>query len=509
MDWLPFNAFFDELKRSTEPKQLLERLLQGLVKMVGASRGVVLLREAGPDELTPVAFHKVEDRSEFLKISSTVYKRALATSQTVFVSAADDPDWLAGATESSLAMMPRAILCGPLLAQRAAGAEAFGAIYLDGFMGRTKIEESQIPLFETITGLAGELLAATKTRNELLAAQHCLQAYDRLWEGEGLVLGDGEAGQEIAKSIEAAAPKDVTVLITGETGTGKEMVARALHKASPRRMKPFVPVNCAALSRGTLEAELFGAEKGAYTGANELRLGRFEMATGGTLFLDEVGEIETDVQVKLLRVLQERKVTRLGGSRAIPLDFRLICATNRNLEEEMNLGNFRDDLFYRINVFQIHLPPLRERLGALVPLAEHFLATFMARFNKELGGFTEEAIAVIRRHSWPGNVRELRNAIERAVVIEQEDDVTAASLPVGAMRKAPMGGSASPFERFFQLIDLMEEPFDDIKELFERSYLENRWERYEGNVSKMIRETGIPRNTLYRRLQHYGILKRD
>ena len=248
--------------------------------------------------------------------------------------------------------------------------------------------ESQIPLFETITGLAGELLAATKTREELLAAQHCLQAYDRLvWEGERLVLGSGEASEQIARSIKAAAPQDVTVLITGETGTGKEMVARALHRSSPRRLKPFVPVNCAALSRGTLEAELFGAEKGAYTGADELRLGRFEMASGGTLFLDEVGEIDTDVQVKLLRVLQDRKVTRLGGTRAIPLDFRLICATNRNLEEEMTLGNFREDLFYRINVFQIHLHPLRERLESIVPLAEHFLSTFTTQFGRTIAGF--------------------------------------------------------------------------------------------------------------------------
>jgi formate hydrogenlyase transcriptional activator len=217
--------------------------------------------------------------------------------------------------------------------------------------------------------------------------------------------------------VETVAPTDSTVLIYGETGTGKELVARAIHDLSPRRSKPFVKLNCAAIPTGLLESELFGHEKGAFTGAIAQRIGRFEVANGGTIFLDEVGEIPLELQTKLLRVLQEREFERLGSSRTLRTDARLIAATNRDLEAMVGEQKFRSDLFFRLNVFPVHVPPLRERLGDIPLLVRHFTQQFSRRMNKQIETIPSEAMDALCRYHWPGNIRELQNVIERAVII--------------------------------------------------------------------------------------------
>jgi formate hydrogenlyase transcriptional activator len=233
------------------------------------------------------------------------------------------------------------------------------------------------------------------------------------------VVGDSPALRRVLEAVEQVAPTDATVLITGETGTGKELIARAIHRRSPRAHGPLVKVNCAAIPETLLASELFGHERGAFTGAAERRKGRFEQAHGGTLFLDEIGEMPPETQVLLLRVLQEREFERLGGSQTVRVDVRVVVATNRHLEERVQAGAFRSDLFYRLNVFPLHVPPLRERPDDIAPLAAHFAARYGERFNRAISRMEARTLEVLKAYPWPGNVRELENVVERAVILSR------------------------------------------------------------------------------------------
>ena len=243
------------------------------------------------------------------------------------------------------------------------------------------------------------------------------------------IIGESPAIQEVLVKIEQMAPVSSTVLIEGESGTGKELVARAIHDLSPRRAKPFIAVNCAAIPDTLLESELFGHEKGAFTGAAERRLGRFELADGGTIFLDEVGEMAPATQVKVLRVLEDRTFFRVGGTQAIKVDVRVIAATNKSLKDEVALGRFRDDLFYRLNVLHIYLPPLRERKTDIPLLVRRFIAEFAKQHDRTFRGITPEALQILVDAEWPGNIRQLRNLIESMVVLAPEGEIRASDIP--------------------------------------------------------------------------------
>jgi len=245
----------------------------------------------------------------------------------------------------------------------------------------------------------------------------------------GDLVGRSAAAHRVLDFVNRVGPADATVLLGGESGAGKEMVARALHRASRRAKGPCVAVNCAALTETLIESELFGHEKGAFTGATEKKAGRFEMADHGTLFLDEVGELPLGLQTKFLRVLEERRFERVGGQKAVEVDVRVVAATNRDLAEMVKRGTFREDLFYRLNVITIDVPPLRERLDDVPLLAEHFLARLKGQANRRITGFAPDTIAAMTRYSWPGNVRELRNAVERAIVLGDHDQILASDLP--------------------------------------------------------------------------------
>src|SRR5438093_5891460 len=243
------------------------------------------------------------------------------------------------------------------------------------------------------------------------------------------IIGESPAIQEVLVKIEQMAPVSSTVLIEGESGTGKELVARAIHDLSPRRAKPFIAVSCAAIPETLLESELFGHEKGAFTGAAERRLGRFELADGGTIFLDEIGEVAAATEVKLLRVLEDRTFFRVGGTQAIKVDVRVVAATNKSLKEEVALGRFRDDLFYRLNVLHIYLPPLRERKTDIPLLVRRFIAEFAKQHDRTFRGITPEALQILVDAEWPGNIRQLRNLIESMVVLAPEGEIRASDIP--------------------------------------------------------------------------------
>ncbi|MDD5758063.1 MAG: sigma-54 dependent transcriptional regulator [Desulfobulbaceae bacterium] len=243
------------------------------------------------------------------------------------------------------------------------------------------------------------------------------------------IIGSCDIMQRLFSLIAKVTDTDTTILVHGESGTGKELIARAIHSQGARRNNPFVPINCGAIPAELLESELFGHEKGAFTHAIRTRQGRFELADSGTVFLDEISEMSPMLQVKLLRVLQERQFERVGGTQTIISDFRVIAATNRNLEEEVKIGRFREDLYYRLNVIPIQAPPLRDRSSDIVPLVEHFIHSFNESKNRRITGISQDALGSLLRYSWPGNVRELENIIERMVILAAGNEITSADLP--------------------------------------------------------------------------------
>jgi transcriptional regulator with GAF, ATPase, and Fis domain len=308
------------------------------------------------------------------------------------------------------------------------------------------------------------------------------------------IIGRAPALREVLQRAAKVAPTDATVLLTGESGTGKELVARAIHHGSVRSNGPFVAVNCAALPDALLESELFGHERGAFTGADRQRPGRFEQAQGGTLFLDEVGELSPAVQAKLLRVLQEREFQRVGGTATLRADVRVITATNRDLEREVAAGRFREDLFYRLNVFAVYLPPLRERGDDVLLLADYFVREIGGRMGKGEPGLSRDAREVLLQHAWPGNIRELSNAIERALIISDGGLLTAAQLAISAPR--PRASAPSAPDRG--------EPRQSLAD-WERQMVSDALHSAKGNRSRAAAMLGLTRSQLYTRLKRFGL----
>lgn len=302
------------------------------------------------------------------------------------------------------------------------------------------------------------------------------------------MIGTSPKMQEVFSTIRKVATTDAPVLITGESGTGKELVARAIHRLSVREGKPFIPINCGAIPENLIESELFGHEKGTFTGAHAQRKGRFEMAEGGTLFLDEIGDLPLTLQVKLLRFLQEKTIERVGGREQIEVDTRVLAATNRDLEEAIKNSTFREDLYYRLNVVKISLPPLRERQADVVLLAKTFLDRYTSEIRKKIKGFSSQAIESIARYSWPGNVRELENRIKRAVIMSEGKKITLEDLEM-----EPTTGKKECMV------------LKDARKILEKDLILKAIARNENNLTKAASDLGISRPTLYDLMEKLGI----
>ena len=318
-------------------------------------------------------------------------------------------------------------------------------------------------------------------------------------EGAWDLIGTTPQMREVYRLIEKVGPSPTTVLVTGESGTGKELVARALHAQSDRASGPFIQINCGAIPENLFESELFGYERGAFTGAVTEKPGRFELANGGTLFLDEVGELPRDMQVKILRALQERKIDRVGGVRPIEVDTRVIAATNVDLLKAVNEGRFRDDLYYRLNVIPLHLPPLRERKDDIPLLVEHFLRRFNKRLGKQVRRVDPEALAALLAHPWPGNIRELENLMERSVLLCEGDAIGVADLP--GLRGVPSQAAADPE---LDALGLKEYVRVHTAKL-ERMRIQRVLTAEEGNVTRAARRLGISRKSLQTKMKEYGL----
>jgi len=343
------------------------------------------------------------------------------------------------------------------------------------------------------------LLARAIHSRELEQKVEALETQLNAKYGMDNIIGESSEMQVVFETIRQAAPTQASVLIQGASGTGKELVARAIHRLSTRSKGPYIAMNCSAFSPTLLESELFGHEKGAFTGAVAQRKGRFEMADGGTLFLDEVSEIDPALQSKLLRVLETREFERVGGERSIQVDIRLIAATNRNLQDYARQGHFREDLFYRLNVVDILLPSLNQRTGDIPLLAAHFLKEFCEKNGKHVEGFAPEAMELLERYAWPGNVRELRNTIEKMVVLSRHPRLQEGDVPL-AIRQA-LRASASTLMSSGAMRVLDQGSLADV----ERNKILAVLTKNGGHRSLAAEELGISRRTLYRKLKEYGV----
>ncbi len=414
-------------------EELQKTLLELLFEVVPAQRGVILLTDAGPEadetEFGSVfGLDRLRGPDESISVSRKVTKWVLSNGESLLITSEADTQNFA--SDSLLADQPVSVMCVPLIMVK----RTLGVIYLDTTQPDTLFDRDHLQLVSAISAITAVALENARHIEWLVSENQRLIADFNI---EHNLVGESGPIRDVLQFISKVAPTDSTVLLSGESGTGKELAARAIHLNSRRAEKPFMAVNCAALAESLLESELFGHEKGAFTGAQMQKKGRLEIADGGTVFLDEIGELSPALQVKLLRVLQEREFERVGGTRTIKIDIRLITATNKDLENAVADGSFRQDLYYRLNVVSLEMPPLRDRVEDIPLLANYFAAKYGEKCNRRITGIALNAQARLRSYDWPGNVRELENAIERAVVLGTTDRILLEDLPESLLESEP------------------------------------------------------------------------
>ncbi|HET9742867.1 MAG TPA: sigma 54-interacting transcriptional regulator [Terriglobales bacterium] len=427
------------ISRIRESESLAWELLGMIFDVVPADRGAILSFGDDPDQINwSVAWDRVRGPGIPVKVSRTILRRVVQEQSGLMISDVAARSELRQST-AFIDIPIHALMCVPL----SLGGKIKAAIYLDAQDPKVRFDENHLQMLTAVGSLAGLALdniahlEALKRENEDLRTQITV---------EHNMVGASERMQEVFEFIRRVAPTDSTVLVQGESGTGKELVAHAIHRNSPRANGPFVAINCAAIAETLLESELFGYEKGAFTGAVGQKKGKIETANGGTLFLDEIGELAMPLQAKLLRVLQEREFERVGGTKPIKIDVRLIAATNQNLQEAVQGGAFRKDLFYRLNVVSVTVPPLRERREDIPPLVEHFIVKTAKKCNTRKKQLSPEARVALTSYDWPGNVRELENAIERALVLGAAESILVEDLPdTISEASSPAGASATKY----------------------------------------------------------------
>ncbi|MCI0611488.1 sigma-54-dependent Fis family transcriptional regulator, partial [bacterium] len=391
-------------------------------------------------------------------------------------------------TDSLLAASPHSVICAPFVLFD----QVLGLLYLDTFDPQYKFDEHHLQLAGAIAGLAAPAIRNIQNYEAALEASRNLRAELQM---DREIVGESSAIRKVYDFVRRTAPADSTILITGESGTGKELVARALHANSPRSEFPFVAINCAALPESLLESELFGHEKGAFTGALIQKKGKLEAAEGGTIFLDEVGEMAMPLQAKLLRALQEREIERVGSTRPVKVNIRVVAATNQNLQKGIQEGTFRQDLFYRLNVLTLRTPALRDMREDIPLLARYFVSRFSKKAGRPLHGISQEALQYLQHYDWPGNVRELENAIERAVVMGSSDLILPEDLPASLTESEPAGMRTGA-------------NYQDSVNKFKQELVLKAFEGTNSNYNEAATRLGVHPNYLYRLVRNLGLKDR-
>jgi transcriptional regulator with GAF, ATPase, and Fis domain len=495
--WRRLVAFSRRLGEASEFSTLLEHLMDEVIALTHADKGFLVLIDPaesaddarGVPRVRMARNLKGESLDEAVaQLSDSIVKRVLQTGQPVVVSdALTSTEFNASLSVVSLKLT--SVMCVPLVrvgqaSERTGFAEhVIGAIYVGNNAVKALFDEASLEVLTLFAAQASLLVQNALALNALTVEKDTLkEELEKSRYGE--LIGACDGMRQVFRKIEKVARADVSVLITGETGTGKELIAREIHKRGGRAKGPLVVINCGAIPENLLESELFGHVKGAFTGAIATRTGRFQAAHGGTLFLDEIGEMPLHLQVKILRALQERQVTKVGDSKSEAIDIRVVAATHRNLEQMVKEGTFREDLYYRLNVVQIHLPPLRERGEDVVVIANYLLKKYTDEQKLKMKGFSAKALVAMRRYPWPGNVRQLENRLKRAVVLCD-------------------GATVGPDD-----LDIVVEELEDILPLtealerFRRRYIDEALERNGGNRTKTARELGVDPRTVFRHLEN-------
>jgi Nif-specific regulatory protein len=461
---------------------LARQLLELVVQTIPADSGAILFIEEGAGEIsTFYGWNREAGAVPRVPISSTVVDRVLKEGIAI---SSSDPRYTSalGAAESLRERGVKSVLAAPILRQD----RVLGVIYLDSTNPQTIFDKGDLQLLTAVSGITALALENLRNLEVLTEENRRLEAEAGL---EHSMVGESPALRETVRLIARVAPTDATVLIFGESGTGKELAARAIHQNSLRAQKPFLGLNCAVLTEALLESELFGHEKGAFTGAFVQKKGKLELADGGTVFLDEVGELAPSLQAKLLRVLQEREFERVGGMRPIRVDVRIVAATNRDLAAEVRNNQFRQDLFYRLNVVSLTMPPLRERREDIPVLANHFIQKFGRRVStRRVRGLSSKTRVLLERYPWPGNIRELENVIERAVVLGMTDLIMPEDLPETLLEAAP---GTIPLDEYHAAVN------EARRQIILRA-LENS----KGNMAQAARALGIQATYLHRLIRN-------
>ena len=451
--------------------QLQQRLLELIGEVVPAeSAAIVVLRHADEEPSSSCVWHRRGGTK--LQIRRELVQRALWERSPVL----SRPTPESGEKE--------AVLCVPLV-----GVErTIGVLYMTTDSRTRGFEDDHVHFLSSVAGIAGVTLENVLATEALRKENRRLQAELDL---EGVIIGESKAMRGVQNFIGRVAKSDSTILIRGESGTGKELVARAIHRNSPRADKPFVAINCAAIPEALLESELFGHEKGSFTGAIAMKKGRLEIAEAGTVFLDEIGDMAPLLQVKLLRALQEREFERVGGTRTLKVDARVMAATNRNLEEAIRTGGFRQDLYYRLNVVSVTVPPLRDRLDDVPLLAMYFSAKYSEKCKRPLKGISAAARALLQNYSWPGNVRELENAIEHAIVLGLGDEIVPEDLPDTLLE--------------VQLSETDSDSYHDRLNQLKKKMILDAVKQNKGNYTEAAKALGVHPNYLHRLIRNLDI----
>jgi transcriptional regulator with GAF, ATPase, and Fis domain len=477
------HAFSERLMTVSSVDELLETLLDDVIQLTGAARGVVLLVDVGGDKGTAPRVRASRNvRSEAIEdpsgaISDSIVRQVIDTKRPIIVSDALT-DTTFGKSESVIALKLSSVMCAPLLSQ----GETVGALYVGNDEVKHLFERKQLDLLTIFAGQASLILQNAMLLSALRADKEKLQGEleDKRF---GEIIGACASMMEVFRKLAKVAATDISVMITGETGTGKELIAREIHRRSNRASGPFVTVNCGAIPENLMESEMFGHVKGAFTGAIASRAGKFQQADGGTLFLDEIGELTLQLQVKLLRAIQERVVYRVGDNRPERCDIRIVAATNRTLEDMIKTGEFREDLYYRLNVVNLWLPPLRDRADDVFIIAKALLSKYADEMGSQVRGFSPQALAAIRKASWPGNIRQLENRIKKALVLCEKTLLGPEDLDLGADAESPIV------------------PLEKAKEDFQRRYVLEVLERNNGNRTQTARDLGVDPRTIFRYLE--------